>query len=157
MLCENYFLLVLQNDQRKFLKNLAKKVFTKQDCNGKLEIASENKIHLYTYDASGERIIKSSGDSQNVTINGSSAATLVHTDNYIGYVSPYFVISKGKFTKHYFEGTRRITSKLGQGTFAQPLGITAGGINYGKLSAQEQVALDAYVKLWACHRGHPHR
>lgn len=33
-------------------------------------------------------------------------------------------------------------SKLGNGTFAQPLGITAGGVNYTKLTAEQQKALD---------------
>ena len=105
------------------------------------------RIHQFTYDASGERVIKSSGDSQNVAINGETAATIVHTDDYTGYVSPYFVISKGKFTKHYFEGAGRIVSKLGNGSFAQPLKLTAGGVNYSKLTAEQQKALDNYVKF----------
>jgi RHS repeat-associated protein len=109
-------------------------------------INDNGRIHQFTYDASGERVIKSSGDSQNVAINGETAATIVHTDDYTGYVSPYFVISKGKFTKHYFEGAGRIVSKLGNGSFAQPLKLTAGGVNYGKLTAEQQKALDNYVK-----------
>ena len=91
-------------------------------------------------------MIKSSGDSQNVAINGQTAATIVHIDDYTGYVSPYFVISKGKFTKHYFEGAGRIVSKLGNGSFAQPLKLTAGGVNYGKLTAEQQKALNNYIK-----------
>jgi RHS repeat-associated protein len=109
-------------------------------------INDDGRIHQYTQDYSGERIIKSSGDSKNVSVNGQTAATIVHTDGYVGYVSPYFVIEKGKFTKHFFEGAGRIVSKLGNGTFAQPLGITAGGVNYGKLTAAQQAALDNYVK-----------
>ncbi|MWB95447.1 hypothetical protein GON26_13840 [Flavobacterium sp. GA093] len=109
-------------------------------------INDNGRIHQFTYDASGERVIKSSGDSQNVAINGETAATIVHTDDYTGYVSPYFVINKGKFTKHYFEGAGRIVSKLGNGSFAQPLKLTAGGVNYGKLTAEQQKALDNYVK-----------
>jgi RHS repeat-associated protein len=70
----------------------------------------------------------------------------VHTDDYTGYVSPYFVISKGKFTKQYFEGAGRIVSKLGNGSFAQPLKLTAGGVNYGKLTTEQQKALDNYVR-----------
>ncbi|MFB9057520.1 RHS repeat domain-containing protein, partial [Mariniflexile ostreae] len=109
----------------------------------------------YTYDAGGERVIKSAGDSQNVAINGQTAATIVHTDDYTGYVSPYFVISKGKFTKHYFEGAGRIVSKLGNGTFAQPLGITAGGVNYTKLTAEQQKAMDTYVRALGVPPGPP--
>ncbi|WP_166923715.1 SpvB/TcaC N-terminal domain-containing protein [Flavobacterium poyangense] len=118
-------------------------------------INDNGRIHQYTYDADGERVIKSSGDSQNIAINGQVAATIVHTDDYTGYVSPNFVISKGKFTKHYFEGTRRIVSKLGNGTFAQPLGITAGGVNYTKLTAEQQKAMDTYVKSLGVPPGPP--
>jgi len=118
-------------------------------------INDNGRIHQFTYDAGGERVIKSSGDSQNVAINGETAATIVHTDDYTGYVSPYFVISKGKFTKHYFEGAGRIVSKLGNGTFAQPLGITAGGVNYSKLTAEQQKALDNYVKALGVPPGPP--
>nr|WP_315242710.1 SpvB/TcaC N-terminal domain-containing protein [uncultured Flavobacterium sp.] len=118
-------------------------------------INDNGRIHQFTYDAAGERVIKSSGDSQNVAINGETAATIVHTDDYTGYVSPYFVINKGKFTKHYFEGAGRIVSKLGNGSFAQPLKITAGGINYGKLTAEQQKALDNYVKTLGVPPGPP--
>ncbi|MBO4234719.1 hypothetical protein FO675_10530, partial [Riemerella anatipestifer] len=53
---------------------------------------------------------------------------------------------KDKFTKHYFEGTSRIVSKLGEGTFHQPTGLTAGGIDYIKQSAKIQEAIDNYVR-----------
>ncbi|MCK0203251.1 hypothetical protein MWN41_09525 [Ornithobacterium rhinotracheale] len=53
---------------------------------------------------------------------------------------------KGKFTKHYFEGSSRIVSKLGEGTFQQPSGLTAGGIDYIKQSAKQQEALDNYIR-----------
>ncbi|SHL42830.1 SpvB/TcaC N-terminal domain-containing protein [Flavobacterium chilense] len=118
-------------------------------------INDNGRIYQFTYDADGERVIKSSGDSQNVAINGETAATIVHTDDYTGYVSPYFVISKGKFTKHYFEGAGRVVSKLGNGTFAQPLGITAGGVNYSKRTAEQQKALDNYVKSLGVPPGPP--
>ncbi|OXB11850.1 RHS repeat domain-containing protein, partial [Flavobacterium reichenbachii] len=118
-------------------------------------INENGRIHQFTYDAGGERVIKSSGDSQNVAINGETAATIVHTDDYTGYVSPYFVISKGKFTKHYFEGAGRIVSKLGNGTFAQPLGITAGGVNYTKLTAEQQKAMDTYIRSLGVPPGPP--
>ncbi|WP_371810414.1 toxin TcdB middle/N-terminal domain-containing protein [Flavobacterium sp. 28A] len=118
-------------------------------------INDNGRIHQYTYDAGGERLIKSSGDSQHIAVNGQTAATIVHTDDYTGYVSPYFVISKGKFTKHYFEGAGRIVSKLGNGAFAQPLKITAGGVDYTQRTAAEQKALDTYVKTLGVPPGPP--
>jgi len=55
----------------------------------------------------------------------------------------------------YFEGSGRIVSKLGNGTFAQPLRITAGGVNYTKLTAEQQKALDTYVKSLGVPPGPP--
>ncbi|MDY3538318.1 hypothetical protein PG275_09925 [Riemerella anatipestifer] len=104
------------------------------------------KLHLYTYDHTGERAVKSSAESQKTVINGVSSAVIVHAENYTAYVNPYFVVNKGKFTKHYFEGTSRIVSKLGEGTFHQPTGLTAGGIDYIKQSAKIQEAIDNYVR-----------
>ncbi|MDY3529842.1 hypothetical protein PG593_08645 [Riemerella anatipestifer] len=104
------------------------------------------KLHLYTYDHTGERAVKSSAESQKTVINGVSSAVIVHAENYTAYVNPYFVVNKGKFTKHYFEGTSRIVSKLGEGTFHQPTGLTAGGIDYIKQSAKVQEAIDQYIK-----------
>ncbi|MDY3315911.1 RHS repeat-associated core domain-containing protein [Riemerella anatipestifer] len=104
------------------------------------------KLHLYTYDHTGERAVKSSAESQKTVINGVSSAVIVHAENYTAYVNPYFVVNKGKFTKHYFEGTSRIVSKLGEGTFHQPTGLTAGGIDYIKQSAKVQEAIDSYIR-----------
>ncbi|WP_434574810.1 RHS repeat domain-containing protein [Riemerella anatipestifer] len=104
------------------------------------------KLHLYTYDHTGERAVKSSAESQKTVINGVSSAVIVHAENYTAYVNPYFVVNKGKFTKHYFEGTSRIVSKLGEGTFHQPSGLMAGGIDYIKQSAKIQEAIDQYIK-----------
>ena len=118
-------------------------------------INDNGRIHQYTYDAGGERVIKSSANSQNVAINGQTAATIVHSDDYTAYVSPYFVISKGKFTKHYFEGAGRIVGKQGNGAFAQPLKITAGSVNYTQRTAAEQKALDNYVKSLGAPPGPP--
>ncbi|MDQ6469892.1 SpvB/TcaC N-terminal domain-containing protein [Flavobacterium sp. LHD-80] len=134
-------------------KNFRKMTWDEE--NRLMGINDNGRVHQYTYDAGGERVIKSSGDSQNVAINGETAATIVHTDDYTGNVSPYFVISKGKFTKHYFEGAGRIVSKLGNGAFAQPLKLTAGGVNYGKLTAEQQKALDTYVRSLGLPPGPP--
>ncbi|CAI9430329.1 hypothetical protein MSHRCOH1_09015 [Candidatus Ornithobacterium hominis] len=68
-------------------------------------------------------------------------------DDYTAYVNPYFVVQKGKFTKHYFDGSARIVSKLGEGTFHHPnRGISAGGIDYIRQSAQMQEARDNYIR-----------
>ncbi|MBV7440104.1 hypothetical protein KRX57_01585 [Weeksellaceae bacterium TAE3-ERU29] len=109
-------------------------------------INDNGKISLYTYDHTGERAVKSIGESQTVMINGASSAVINHTDSYTAYINPYFVVNKGKFTKHYFEGASRIVSKLGEGTFQQPTQLTAGGIDYIKQSAKMQAVLDNYIR-----------
>ncbi|SHF86625.1 hypothetical protein SAMN05444396_102146 [Flavobacterium segetis] len=102
-----------------------------------------------------ERDLKSSGDSQNVAINGQTAVAIIHRDDYTNYLSSYFVISKGKFNVHYFERLGPIVSKLGNGAFAQPLKITAGSVNYTQRTAAEQKALDNYVKSLGVPPGPP--
>ena len=110
-------------------------------------INDNGKLHLYTYDHTGERALKSSGESSTVVTNGLTSAVITHMDDYTAYVNPYFVVQKGRFTKHYFEGSSRIVSKLGEGTFHHPnRGIMAGGIDYIRQSAQMQEARDRYIK-----------
>ena len=110
-------------------------------------INDNGKLHLYTYDHTGERALKSSGESSTVVTNGITSAVITHMDDYTAYVNPYFVVQKGRFTKHYFEGSSRIVSKLGEGTFHHPnRGISAGGIDYIRQSAQMQEVRDRYIK-----------
>ena len=72
----------------------------------------------YTYNHGGERVIKSHGGSTGVFINASPQGVLYHdADNYTLYVSPYMVVSKDRFTKHYYAGTQRLVSKIGVGAF----------------------------------------
>ena len=110
-------------------------------------INDNGKLHLYTYDHTGERAVKSSGESSTVVTNGLTSAVITHMDDYTAYVNPYFVVQKGKFTKHYFEGSARIVSKLGEGTFVHKnTGIMAGGIDYIRQNAQMQEARDNYIR-----------
>ena len=110
-------------------------------------INDNGKLHLYTYDHTGERALKSSGESSTVVTNGLTSAVITHMDDYTAYVNPYFVVQKGKFTKHYFEGSSRIVSKLGEGTFVHKnTGIMAGGIDYIRQNAQMQEARDNYIR-----------
>ena len=110
-------------------------------------INDNGKLHLYTYDHTGERVLKSRGESSTVVTNGLTSAVITHMDDYTAYVNPYFVVQKGRFTKHYFEGSSRIVSKLGEGTFVHKnTGIMAGGIDYIRQSAQMQEARDRYIQ-----------
>ncbi|MEQ1746585.1 MAG: SpvB/TcaC N-terminal domain-containing protein, partial [Saprospiraceae bacterium] len=91
-------------------------------------------VSQYTYDAAGERVLKSSGGSQSVYENGAAAGFISHQKNYTAYVSPYLVAREGTFTKHYFLENQRIASKIGEGYFENKFqfkkGLTAGNLDY---------------------------
>ncbi len=76
-------------------------------------IADNGKVNHYIYDASGERVIKSNGDGQVVSINGFPMGGKGTTGNYSMYVNPFMVVNSMKFTKHFYIEGQRIVSKLG--------------------------------------------
>ncbi|MCB9306039.1 MAG: hypothetical protein H6565_05545 [Lewinellaceae bacterium] len=110
-------------------------------------------LSRYTYDASGERIIKSHGGSQTSFIDGASAGFTSHFDNYVVYPSPYFVARRNRFTKHYYIDGQLILSKNGTGHLAQPLlkeqqKITAGGNDYSeRMKLLEKAAQDFFASI----------
>ena len=71
-----------------------------------------NKTHHYVYDAAGERIIKSMGDSQNLVVNGAFVTGLSSVLDYILYPSGYVTLKKEKVTKHYYIDSQRIASRI---------------------------------------------
>jgi len=113
-------------------------------------ISDDGYVSNYTYDASGERVIKSHGGSQGVYINGNPIGVINHTDaNYTVYVSPYFTMDASKFTKHYYAGSIRVTSKIGNGTFENKFQsgvyeITAGSVNYIKRQQLIEDGVEVY-------------
>ena len=71
-------------------------------------------VSNYVYDASGERVIKTSGESEQVYINSLFSGGNTETQGFTAYINPYLVVSpNGKYTKHYYAGSQRIVSKLG--------------------------------------------
>lgn len=106
----------------------------------------------YTYDANDDRVIKSSGGIQGAWINGATAGTVNHKDNYTVYVSPYLVCRKTSFTKHIYMESERIASKIGEGSFTNisfPVSaLTAGGINYiARANQLKQDRVNYYASL----------
>ncbi|SFM90299.1 RHS repeat-associated core domain-containing protein [Chitinophaga sp. YR627] len=104
----------------------------------------------YTYDAQGERVVKSHGDFRGGWINGAPAGVVRHDTNYTVYVSPYLVCRRLGFTKHYYVENQRIATKVGIGrfkniSFSMPA-LTAGGIDYLKRAGQLQRDRYAYYK-----------
>ncbi len=77
-------------------------------------VADNGTMQHYIYDASGQRTIKAKGDNQLVNINGVNTGGKGTADNYTMYVFPHFTVHNNKYTKHFFVGSQRILSKLGQ-------------------------------------------
>ncbi len=71
-------------------------------------------VSNYWYDASGERVIKTSGESEQVYVNSLFAGGVTQTNRFSAYINPYMVVAAGgKYTKHYYIGSQRVVSKLG--------------------------------------------
>jgi RHS repeat-associated protein len=83
----------------------------------------------YIYDAAGERTLKASSKIENVYENGQVEANNTTMGLYTTYVSPYMVVDANqKYSKHYFNGTQRVASKIGE----QDIAIFENGNQYLK-------------------------
>ncbi|WP_238988056.1 RHS repeat-associated core domain-containing protein [Prevotella koreensis] len=104
------------------------------DEENRLMVLSDNcKTSRYTYNAGGERIIKSHGDLEGVYVNGAPQGITFHeTEDYTIYPAPIITVTKNRFTKHYFIGDKRIASKLGTGKFNNVYGISGNNVTAGQ-------------------------
>ena len=123
------------------------------DENNRLMVLSDNgKTSRYTYNAAGERIMKSYGTMEGVYINGAPQGITFHeTDNFTLYPASIISINKNRFTKHYFIGDKRIASRIGTGLFNNVYGrngsyVTAGQQDYAERMNQIQTQKEAYYK-----------
>ena len=127
-----------------------------------LMVLSDNgKTSRYTYNASGERIIKSHGTMEGVYINGAPQGITFHeTDNFTLYPASILTVNKNRFTKHYFSGSQRIASRIGTGLFNNVYGrngsyVTAGQQDYAERMNQIQKQKEAYYKQQGIAPGVP--
>ena len=123
------------------------------DEDNRLMVLSDNgKTSRYTYNAAGERIMKSYGTMEGVYINGAPQGITFHeTDNFTLYPASILSVNKNRFTKHYFIGDKRIASKIGTGLFNNVYGrngsyVTAGQQDYAERMNQIQTQKEAYYK-----------
>ena len=125
------------------------------DEENRLMVLSDNgKTSRYTYNAAGERIVKSHGYLEGVYVNGAPQGLTFHeTEDYTIYPAPILSVTRQRFTKHYFIGDRRIASKIGAGIFQNAYGhganvVTAGQKDYQMRMMQiERQREDYYRKL----------
>ena len=119
-----------------------------------MALSDNGKTSRYTYNAAGERIVKSHGDLEGVYVNGAPQGLTFHeTEDYTIYPAPILSVTRQRFTKHYFIGNRRIASKIGAGIFQNAYGhganvVTAGQKDYQMRMMQiEKQREDYYRKL----------
>ena len=125
------------------------------DEENRLTALSDNgKTSRYTYNAAGERIVKSHGYLEGVYVNGAPQGLTFHeTEDYTIYPAPILSVTRQRFTKHYFIGDRRVASKIGAGIFQNAYGhganvVTAGQKDYQMRMMQiERQREDYYRKL----------
>ena len=132
------------------------------DEDNRLMVLSDNgKTSRYTYNAAGERIMKSYGTMEGVYINGAPQGITFHeTDNFTLYPASILSVSKNRFTKHYFIGDKRIASRIGTGLFNNVYGrngsyVTAGQQDYAERMNQIQKQKEAYYKQQGIAPGVP--
>ena len=132
------------------------------DEDNRLMVLSDNgKTSRYTYNAGGERIIKSHGSMEGVYINGAPQGITFHEhDDYTLYPASIISINKNRFTKHYFIGDKRIASKIGVGQFNNVYGIngnivTAGQRDYAARMQNIEAQREEYYKKLGTPPGIP--
>ena len=123
------------------------------DEDNRLMVLSDNgKTSRYTYNAAGERIMKSYGTMEGVYINGAPQGITFHeTDNFTLYPASILSVNKNRFTKHYFLDDKRVASRIGTGLFNNVYGrngsyVTAGQQDYAERMNQIQTQKEAYYK-----------
>ena len=132
------------------------------DEDNRLMVLSDNgKTSRYTYNAAGERIMKSYGTMEGVYINGAPQGITFHeTDNFTLYPASILSVNKNRFTKHYFIGDKRIASRIGTGLFNNVYGrngsyVTAGQQDYAERMNQIQKQKETYYKQQGIAPGVP--
>ena len=131
--------------------NTTREMYWDED-NRLMVLSDDGKTSRYTYNAAGERIMKSYGTMEGVYINGAPQGITFHeTDNFTLYPASILSVNKNRFTKHYFIGDKRIASRIGTGMFNNVYGrngsyVTAGQQDYAERMNQIQTQKEAYYK-----------
>ncbi|HLO56875.1 MAG TPA: RHS repeat-associated core domain-containing protein [Saprospiraceae bacterium] len=87
------------------------------------------------YDAGGDRVLKGEGTITTVVLNG-LPTTSATVGNYVVYASEYLVVgANGMVTKHYYNGSDRVLSRLS--------GAVSGYNNYAPISGSQTGTLAA--------------
>ena len=140
--------------------NTERKMYWDED--DRLMVLSDNgRTSRYTYNAAGDRIIKSHGTMEGVYINGAPQGITFHeTDDFTLYPASILTVNKNRFTKHYFIGSQRVASRIGTGSFNNVYGrnssyVTAGQQDYAQRMADIEAQREEYYKQQGIAPGVP--
>ena len=121
----------------------------------RLQAVKDNKMGAYyNYDAQGERNLKLTGGTINITQNGQNIYVPV-LDQQTLYASALVTVNDKGYTKHYFEEGKRICSKIGSGELRNVDDwIGHMGMNYEE---QRSIQFDGVTKTYEqCMNITPH-
>ncbi|KGO87064.1 hypothetical protein Q765_07580 [Flavobacterium rivuli WB 3.3-2 = DSM 21788] len=91
------------------------------DESNRLRVTSDTQtMQHYIYDAGGERVLKATSLMSSVYENGTPVNSSISFSAYTTYPSAFIVVnSNGNYSKHYYAGSQRIVSRIGD----QPITI----------------------------------
>ncbi len=120
-----------------------------QEGNMMRALSDDNVVTHFVYDANGERVLKLSESYHRIYVNSELSADPVGEIGFTMYVNPYMTVRHdGQYTKHYFAGSQRILSKIGNpdgyGTDPTLLGL---GLPNGKKSTLQSLLQKNYTDL----------
>ena len=101
--------LTFQNDP-----NYGERFLCWDEENRLMGVTDKNYSSFYMYDNAGERTYKLTGINQLMNVNG-SWMNIAYLKNETLYTSPYLVATPQGYTKHYYAGSERIASCIGEG------------------------------------------
>jgi RHS repeat-associated protein len=93
-------------------------------------VRDQNQLSAYIYDAGGERVWKLTGQVQQMQIGGGGVVDVVDLNNKTLYASPYLVYNEQGYSKHYYAGAERVSSRIGGGMANAPLDPLSSALDH---------------------------
>lgn len=96
--------------------HISQKLFRRHVWNeaGQLSAMVDNKhCGYYGYDANGDRGYKLTGQSVQDQYNAGTKQYHVNFNDVVLYANPYFIVTPKGYTKHYYNGSQRVATRIG--------------------------------------------
>lgn len=120
----------------------ARKLFW--DENNRLRAVVDKKLMQHNiYDAAGERVLKGRANVEELYNNGMPVDGSITFQGYTMYPSGYIVLAdKGKYTKHYYIGSQRMLSRIGDKDITAFKAVSTMAIEQSETTEAEGESLD---------------